>query len=250
MLARLQQAFEQQVRFTADASHELRTPISVLIAHAELALARTRSASDYEATVATCLRAGERMKSLVEDLLVLARADAGKLELRMLPVDLGQIAEEATQMLRPIAEQRDVKLVLDCLPAECLGDADRLLQVTTNLISNAIQYNRSGGEVHVKTSVVGPHAVMEVRDTGVGIAAANLPHLFERFYRVDEARSRDSGGSGLGLAICQSILEAHRGSIAAASEVGMGSVFEIRIPRGESLAGFIENRRELDQRII
>ncbi len=250
MLARLQQAFEQQVRFTADASHELRTPISVLIAHTELALARSRSTSDYQATIATCHRAGERMKSLVEDLLILARADAGKLELRLLPVDLSKIAEEARQMLRPIAEQRSVELILDCLPAECLGDADRLLQVATNLISNAIQYNRSGGQVHVTTLVSGPHAVMQVRDTGVGIAPSNLPHLFERFYRVDEARSRDSGGSGLGLAICHSIVEAHHGTITAASEIDVGSVFELRIPRCRSQVFLISSASNFGQKDV
>ncbi len=231
MWSRLEQAFEQQVRFTADASHELRTPITVLLSHAELALARPRSASEYQETIATSLRAGERMKSLVEDLLVLARADAGKLALRKHPVDLKTIGEEAVSMQIPIAERSGVKLKCDGQRAIAWGDSERLSQVATNLIGNAIRYNRPGGQITVTTMASDGQAILRVSDTGVGISAQDIPHLFERFYRVDQARSRASGGSGLGLAICQSIVEAHDGSIVVQSELDVGSVFEIRIPQ-------------------
>ena len=230
MWSRLEQAFEQQIRFTADASHELRTPITVLLSHAELALSRPRSTAEYQQTIATSLRAAQRMKSLVEDLLVLARADAGKLALRCQPVDLKQIADEAASMQRPIAQQSGVRLNCDGPPAIAWGDSERLSQVVSNLIGNAIRYNRPNGQVSVTTLIWENFAILRVSDSGMGISAEDVPHLFERFYRVDQARSRESGGSGLGLAICQSIVDAHGGSILVQSELGVGSLFEIRIP--------------------
>jgi heavy metal sensor kinase len=231
MLQRLQDSFEQQTRFTADASHELRTPISVLIMHSELALGRERSAEDYQATLKTCLKASQRMKQLVEDLLLLARADAGELGLRREETDLALLVDEAAEWLMPLAEENGISVRLDTQSAVCQADSGRLLQAIGNLLKNAIVHNRPGGEVVVRTGVEGDAAIFEASDTGEGIEARHLSHLFERFYRIDEARSRDAGGSGLGLAICHTIVTAHGGTIEVDSQRGKGSRFVIRLPK-------------------
>jgi heavy metal sensor kinase len=232
MLERLEGAFEQQTRFTADASHELRTPLSVILTQVELALSRPREGASYRETLEACGRAARRMKSLVDDLLLLARADSGKLELRVQPVDLGHIAEACVALLEPLAKKRGVRVRLEISPLPIDGDPERLGQVLTNLLSNAIQYNHEGGEVAV--TVRGDDdlgsAIVIVEDTGVGISESDLPRVFDRFYRVDVARSRESGGSGLGLAICRSIVEAHGGVITVESVAGRGSRFTVAIP--------------------
>jgi heavy metal sensor kinase len=230
MLGRLESSFEQQVRFTADASHELRTPLSVILAHIELALGRPRTAEEYREALATCDRAAGRMKALVEDLLTLARADAGQLDLEPVPVDLGSIAEECVDLLDALASRRGIRLDVSAGRAVVAGDADRLTQVATNLITNAILYNRLGGRVVVTAAAEGNEAVLTVADTGAGIPEEDLPLLFQRFYRADPARSRKHGGSGLGLAICRSIVEAHGGRIAVTSRPGAGTTVTVRLP--------------------
>jgi two-component system OmpR family sensor kinase len=234
---RLEAAFERQARFTADASHELRTPLAILRSHAELALNRPRSAEEYRAAVETGLRAAQRMTALVEGLLTLARADAGKLDLRREPVDLRRMVEESVALFRPLAEERDVSLAASLDPAEVTGDPVWLAQVVTNLLSNAVQYNRPGGEVRVQLGVAVGEVVLSVADTGCGIPEEDRPHLFERFYRVDKARSRASGGNGLGLAICRSIVEAHGGTIGFETEPGQGSTFWVRLPCANAASG-------------
>jgi heavy metal sensor kinase len=227
---RLQAAFERQVRFTADASHELRTPLAILRSHVELSLSRPRTPEEYQRTLETCLRAAGRMTALVEGLLTLARADAGKIDLQRRPVDLKPIVEETLALLRPLAEDRRVSLNAALVSVEVNGDSLRLAQVVTNLVSNAIQYNRPGGQVFVQLATEPEAVVVTVKDTGCGIPEEDQAHLFERFYRVDKARSRASGGSGLGLAICRSIVEAHGGTIGFTSALNQGTTFEVRLP--------------------
>ncbi len=230
MLNRLEQSFEQQSRFSADASHELRTPLSVLLSHAELALSRPRSPAEYQDALATIQRAGHRMKALVDDLLVLARANAGKLDLRRDEINLKSLAEEAAIMFKPLAAKRSVTVVASGADAVCAGDKGQLSQVLANLINNAIQYNKTGGDVELVTDLRDGHAVIAVRDSGDGIPENELQHLFDPFYRVDASRSRNLGGSGLGLAICKRIVEAHGGEIRVESRPHHGSTFEIRLP--------------------
>jgi two-component system OmpR family sensor kinase len=230
MFARLEAAFERQVRFTADASHELRTPLSIIYSHAELALAKQRSPDEYRDAIETCFRASKRMKSLVDSLLMLARADAGKLEIRHEQFDLGQALEDCVALVSPLAAEKNIQLKLDLQPVTLSGDPFRIAQVITNLLTNAINYNREHGSVTVGLKSEGAYAILSVADTGVGIPEDGQKHLFERFYRVDKARSRELGGTGLGLAICRSIIEAHGGTITFTSKLDEGTTFIVRLP--------------------
>jgi heavy metal sensor kinase len=227
---RLEAAFLRQMRFTADASHELRTPLAIVVSHAELALRKERSASDYRAVIETCLNAARRMENVVEDLLTLARADAGESAIRDEPVDLAETVRETATLLRPLAQSRNVHLSLLVRSVAPYGDKERLRELITNLVTNAIMYNRDGGTATIEVRREGDSAVLRVSDTGVGIAEEDQPHIFERFYRSGTARSRESGGSGLGLAIARWIVDAHHGTIELDSAVDRGSTFTVTIP--------------------
>ena len=228
--ARLQASFARQVQFTADASHELRTPVTVVLTQTQAALARERPGAEYRETLQACQRAAQRMRRLIESLLTLARLDAGEAATTREPVDLDAVAGEAVELLRPLAQLRGVSLVLELTPVRCDGNAEQLAQVVTNLVTNAIDYNRPDGEVRIQVTAAPGVAVLAVSDLGQGIAADNLPHLFERFYRADKARTHASGHTGLGLAITQAIVEAHAGTIQVVSQPDQGSTFTVRLP--------------------
>lgn len=228
---RLQSAFERQGQFTADASHELRTPVSVILSHAELALSRPRAVGDYQNTIQACRRAALRMKTLIDSLLLLARFDSGEPEVELRPVELDRLAVDAVEMLQPLAQERHVKLSCRAEALTIDADHDRLFQVFTNLLSNAIRYNKPDGRVDVDVTSDEQTALIRVVDTGVGIPADELQHVFDRFYRVDKARTTAEGGCGLGLSICQTIVDAHHGSISAFSELNVGTTIEVRLPR-------------------
>jgi two-component system OmpR family sensor kinase len=206
----------------------LRTPVTVILTQTQLALSRERSPAEYRQTIEACQRASQRMRRLTESLLALARLDAGQEHIKRLHVDLASLVRECADLVQPLAADRQVTLRLEIQPVACPGDSDRLAQVLTNLITNAIQYNRPAGEVVVRAEIRDALAVIAVRDTGVGIAAEDLPRVFERFYRSD--KSRTSGGNGLGLSICQAIITAHGGTIEVASEPGSGTTFTIHLP--------------------
>jgi signal transduction histidine kinase len=150
--------------------------------------------------------------------------------MRLEPFDLAQVARECVELVRPLAARRKIEFDCDLAPVQCLGDAERLSQVVTNLLTNAIQFNREQGEIRVSLEANGSSAQFQVADSGVGITAEDLPHIFERFYRADKSRSRAEGRNGLGLAICKAIVDAHGGSIEVASQVGSGSTFTVKLP--------------------
>ncbi len=232
MLARIESAFEKQCQFTADASHDLRTPLAVLLSHCELALSRPRSPEEYQATLETCRAAAGRMESLVDGLLLLARSDAGQLELQRTQIDLKDLAAEAIELFRPYAAEHHVELRLAGEVACCWADCDAISQVIANLLDNAILYNREGGLVTLSTSYSDGVACLLVQDTGTGIAPDVLARIFDRFYRADEARLRQNvdrgrSGSGLGLSICKSIVEAHGGDLSVSSTLTVGSSFKV-----------------------
>ena len=227
--ARLEAAFARQKQFTADASHELRTPVSLILTHAQGALLRERSPEEYREALADCAQAARRMKALIESLLDLARFDAGAEVLRREPCDLAKIARECVEQLRPLAAAKEQRLELKLQPAPCAGDATRLAQVITNLLANAIHFTPAKGVIVLKTDQDG-EARFLVQDSGPGIDVEQLPRLFERFHRADASRTRATGGTGLGLAICKAVVDAHGGAISVKSEPASGSVFTVRLP--------------------
>jgi len=227
--ARLDAAFAQQTRFTSDAAHELRTPVTVVLTQTQSALFRERSPEEYRDTLEACQRAAQRMRRLTESLLELARLDAGREPMRRASFDLSHTTDDCLDLVRPLAEQRNISLHADLPKTICQGDPEKLSQVITNLLANAIHYNHEGGEVRVSLRADERDTLLVVADTGVGITHADLPHVFERFFRADKSRTTPNH-SGLGLAISKAIVEAHHGSIEVFSEEGKGSAFTVRLP--------------------
>ncbi len=234
MLERLEQAFRQITQFTADASHELRTPISLMRTEAEITLSQPRSADEYREAFANVYAELESTSELVEKLLILARADSGAETLQNGTVDFAEILHEACHKGRVLAEHKAISF-RDHIPTQPLwirGEANSLRRLFLILIDNAVRYTPPGGSVEV-TGVLSDDtrsALGVVRDTGIGIASEDLPHIFERFYRADKARSHESGGVGLGLSIGLWIAEAHGGTIKVESSPGSGSVFRVQLP--------------------
>ncbi len=232
MFSRLEGSFDRQTRFTADASHELRTPLAVLHSHLELALSRPRTTAAYQETLRTCLTACGRMRALVDGLLTLARADAGKLELQFKPLDIRVVVRDVTEQFLGQAEQSGVSLSLSVppQPLRVAGDAVFLARVPANLLANALRHTPRGGKVRVSLTAADQHALLTIADNGSGIPEADQSRVFERFFRADQARSRASGGCGLGLAICKSLIEAHGGTISFSSQTDRGTTFTVRLP--------------------
>jgi signal transduction histidine kinase len=226
--ARLDAAFAQQKQFASDAAHELRTPVAVILTQTQTALNREREAADYRQTIEACQRAAQRMRKLIGALLELARLDAGQEQMKRMNFDLSSTARDCVELIRPLADERGVKIIAELAPLEIPGDSERLAQVITNLLTNAIHYNVPDGEVRITVQSQDGMAILSVADTGAGIPAEDLPRVFERFYRADKSRS--TGGNGLGLAISKAVVEAHGGTIEVSSEENAGTVFTVRLP--------------------
>jgi len=227
--ARLETAFAQQKQFASDAAHELRTPVTVILTQTQLALGRERDAASYKQTVEACQRAAQRMRKLIESLLELARYDAGQEVLKRQEFEFSKIIADCAEMVQPLGVERGVEILTELEPLKITGDCERLAQVVTNLLTNAIQYNHADGQVLVKLARQDGLAIMEISDTGNGIAPEDLPRVFERFYRADKSRT-GGGNAGLGLAICKAIVEAHGGTIEVSSTTKVGTKFVVRLP--------------------
>jgi heavy metal sensor kinase len=232
LLSRLEQAFDQMRRFVADASHELRTPISIIRGEADVALSHDRSAAEYQQTLAVILDESRRLSRLVDDLLNLARADAGRVKLQVQEFYLNDLLSECCRSAATLASTR--RIALHCRSSEDLafrGDEELVRRMVMNLIDNAIRYTPEGGSVTAALESNGAGLAIRITDTGVGISAEAAPHVFERFYRSDKARSRQDGGFGLGLAIVKWIADLHNGAVELESTRGVGSTFTVRLPR-------------------
>jgi signal transduction histidine kinase len=228
--ARLEAAFAEQARFSSDAAHELRTPISVILAQAQLSLSRPRSVEEYQETIGIIQRSAKRMESLSESLLSLAVLDARSEPLELEACDLADLARDQVEHLQPLAREAGLSIDSDLQAAPCQIEPERITQVFANLLSNAVKFTPRGGRITVHTTSESGQAMARVSDNGQGIAASHLPHLFERFYRADASRDRSSGGAGLGLAISRTIALAHGGTLEVTSTVGEGSTFTLSLP--------------------
>jgi heavy metal sensor kinase len=236
MLDHLEAAFSQQRRFLADASHELRTPLTAIRSNAEVLLAQARDAEhpldhqDLEEGLDGIKRGSQRMGKLVDEMLNLARAEAGARESTFGPVRLDQVAQEAAESLRPIAQERKLQ-VESTAEASVLGDADRLHELVVILVDNAIRHTAEDGSIAVSVgSMAGGRALLAVTDDGAGIAPEDQPHVFDRFYRADRSRHRGSGGTGLGLAIAKAIIDSHAGTVELISAKEGGTTFIVTFP--------------------
>lgn len=223
-------SLERQRRFTADASHELRTPLATVSTEVQWALGRPRDLDEYRRSFEACGRAAERMQSVVERLLALARTDAGAGEHPADEVRLDEVVRDAARDVASLARAQGIVVHVEAPPTTVRGDRERLLEAVTNLITNAVQYNREAGDVRVRLTRAGEAIALVVEDTGVGIDAGDVTRIFEPFFRADEARSRDVGGAGLGLAVTRAIVERHGGRIRCESAPGTGTTFTITLP--------------------
>jgi heavy metal sensor kinase len=229
--ARLESSFDQLRRFTADASHELRTPLAVLRGIGEGVVAERRSAVEYSEAIGSMLEEVDRMTQLVDTLLRLSRGEAGTIRLSRQSLDLGQLAREAVSSLAILMEERSQTLTLD-IADQLQVSVDRVVlqEAVTNVLDNAIKYSPNGSTIILRVARVGARALLSIEDNGPGIPPEHRERIFHRFFRVDEARSRDQGGAGLGLAIAKWAVEMHDGTIDVFQRQGGGCEFRILLP--------------------
>ena len=231
MIGRLEKAFQRQKEFTSDASHELRTPLAVIEAESSLALQKERPSSDYRQSLETISQESRQMSSLIDQLLSLARADAGKEQWNFTEVNLARLITDLGNDVEVLCQEKGLTFRLgETEDLTVNGDEARLRELFMNLLDNAIRYTPAPGTVSVSLRREGQMAVVAITDTGVGIPDEDIPFIFDRFYRVDKSRSRAEGGTGLGLAICRHIAEAHGGRIEVESQVGAGSTLSVWLP--------------------
>ncbi len=236
MIARLESSFAQIQQFSVDVSHELRTPLTILIGELELALRSRKRAEEYEAILSSVLEEVLRLHRIVETLFELARAEQGQLSLKRELVDFSMLVEEVVEDVEPLARERSISIQHRVQPGVgVIGDPLRLRQAVLNVVDNALKYTPAGGHVTVAVWSEPGGVVLEVTDTGIGIAPEDIPHVFERFYRAEKSRTRMTGsdGAGLGLSIVRWIVEAHGGRVELDSELGRGTRVRFHFPQAE-----------------
>jgi heavy metal sensor kinase len=232
MIERLDRSFQEIRRFTADASHELRTPLTAIRAETELALSKGLTQNEQQQMLISVVEECERLTHLTDQLLTLSREDAGGTQQIRQPVDLAALLHSVAEAMRPLTEAKELKLeITGAIPNAIEGDEGRLRQVFINLIDNTIKYTPQGGSISIQLEHQrGERTIVRIIDTGIGIASEHQAHVFERFYRVDKARSRAEGGTGLGLSIARSIVQSHEGDISLSSEPGKGTTVVVTLP--------------------
>lgn len=228
----IQAAWEKQQQFVSDASHELRSPITGIYTNAALMLKHPENSVEEESyRLHIIMKESMRMKNLISSLLTLARSDANKSELHLELINISEIIENVLEQFKGLEELNGISLLSDIHPNLALiADKERLHQLSVILLDNALKYTQAGGQVHINCFQSNKNVIVTVQDTGIGISPKNLPRIFDRFFRADKARSRESGGTGLGLAIAKWIVEKHGGKINVESELGKGTKFTISIP--------------------
>ena len=238
MISRLEDAIRGSKQFVADASHELRTPLTVMRGELEGMAQDAQLGAETREALGSVLEEVDRLAEIVEGLFALSRLDAGEAPTEWVRFDLAELAATTADQMSLLAEDKDVSVACDSAPGVTVeGDRARLKQVVVNLLDNAIKYTPRGGRVLLSVRREGAYAVLDVTDTGVGIPAAALVHVFKRFYRVDGSRSREGGGAGLGLSIVKSICLAHGAEVEVRSAPGAGSTFRIRQPLAAEATG-------------
>jgi two-component system OmpR family sensor kinase len=231
MIERLDDAFQHINRFSADASHELRTPLTILQLELEGIVHDDPLDESFQRHIGSALEETHRMSRIVESLLAISRLDAGEVKLDKLPLNFSELVARTAGEMRVLAQDKSIALSISVEEGVYLeGDRTHLQQVVLNLVDNAIKYTQEGGAIHVRLYLKDWRTIIEVSDNGAGISSRALPHVFERFYRADKARSRASGGAGLGLSIVKAICTAHRAAIFVTSEEGKGSSFRVEFP--------------------
>ena len=233
--AQLEESFARQSRFTADAAHELRTPITVILNQAQHALTRERDPAIYQQTLENCIGAARRLRQLTESLLELTRWDAGAIPLKLEECDLADLACEGMQLLRILAEERCVTIISELVPAICQANPAQISQILINLLNNALEHTSGEGCITIRTGIEGGCAFFSITDTGPGIPSSHLARIFDRFYRADDSRNRRTGGAGLGLAISKTIADAHGAKLEVQSVEGEGCTFTLRMTDRHSL---------------
>ena len=230
MTSRLRDAFQRINQFSVDVSHELKTPLTILKGSTEVALRKERGREEYRALLASHLEEIDRMSQIIDDLLLLSKADTGKIQLNLSDIDLKDLILQVYMGMKMFAEKKDVELIVDELyDVRLKGDELKLRRMLWNIVENGIKYTNGGGRVEISSASDNGCVRINVRDTGVGIADEDIKYVFDRFYRADRARKRESG-TGLGLSISKWIAEAHRGAIEVESRPSSGSLFSIKLP--------------------
>jgi len=236
MLGRLEGSFMKQRQFLSDASHELRTPTAIIKSFCEVTLAKDRPAEDYRAALEKIGSNVNRMHDIINRILVISRLDSKAMQLRPVRIDLKEIMKDVITLIEPTAASKGIEISFSGPSVTIRGDREGITEVLTNMVENAVKYNRPDGRVEVEVSESGEFAVVSVTDTGIGIPAAEKEKIFDRFYRVDTSRGL-TVGSGLGLSIVRTIAEAHGGRVEVESEEGHGSTFRVFLPKEPRFKG-------------